>query len=95
MSAVSIAVNIELPMKSVKYTGSCNIGHKLSFANKTRQHTSKLESLLRKIYKEQDFINTKNSYWKHFWLKRFNKYNSDYIRKEYLSMTNLPMIVRN
>jgi hypothetical protein len=88
MSAVSIAVNIELPMKSVKYTESRSIRHKLSFADKTRQYTSKLGSLLRKICKEQDFIDAKDSYWKQFWLKRFNKYNSDYMRKEYNKFVN-------
>ncbi|CAB5387720.1 unnamed protein product [Rhizophagus irregularis] len=35
MSAISIAVNIELPIKTVKYPGSHNIKHKLSFIDKT------------------------------------------------------------
>lgn len=50
-------------MKSVKYTESHSIGHKLSFADKTRQHTTKMGSLLRKInlqptgiYRYQGFL---------------------------------------
>ncbi|CAG8779075.1 13133_t:CDS:2, partial [Rhizophagus irregularis] len=49
MSAISIAVNIELPMKTVKYPESRNIRHKLSFVDKTMRHTTKLGSLMRKI----------------------------------------------
>ncbi|PKY60566.1 hypothetical protein RhiirA4_431220, partial [Rhizophagus irregularis] len=52
MSAISIAMNIELPMKLVKYPGSRNTRHKLSFADKTMRHTTKLESLIRKICKD-------------------------------------------
>ncbi|UZO10156.1 uncharacterized protein OCT59_001754 [Rhizophagus irregularis] len=83
MSAISIAINIELPMKVVKYLGSRNIRHKLSFADKTMRHTTKLESLIRKICKDQDFLIAKYAYWIDYWLNRFNKYNDDYRRKEY------------
>uniref|UniRef100_U9V015 Uncharacterized protein n=1 Tax=Rhizophagus irregularis (strain DAOM 181602 / DAOM 197198 / MUCL 43194) TaxID=747089 RepID=U9V015_RHIID len=83
MSAISIAMNIELPMKLVKYPGSRNTRHKLSFADKTMRHTTKLESLIRKICKDQDFLIAKDAYWIDYWLNRFNKYNDDYRRKEY------------
>ncbi|CAB5382748.1 unnamed protein product [Rhizophagus irregularis] len=80
MSAISIAMNIELPMKVVKYPGSRNIRHKLSFADKTMRHTTKLKSLIRKICKDQDFL---IAHWIDYWLNRINKYNDDYRRKEY------------
>ncbi|CAB4416101.1 unnamed protein product [Rhizophagus irregularis] len=83
MSAISIAMSIELPMKVVKYLGSRNIRHKLSFADKTMRHTTKLESLIRKICKDQDFLIAKDAHWVDYWLNRFNKYNDDYRRKEY------------
>ncbi|PKY28845.1 hypothetical protein RhiirB3_391363 [Rhizophagus irregularis] len=83
MSAISIAMNIELPMKLVKYPGSRNTRHKLSFADKTMRHTTKLESLIRKICKDQDFLIAKDAHWIDYWLNRFNKYNDDYRRKEY------------
>ncbi|CAB5394693.1 unnamed protein product [Rhizophagus irregularis] len=83
MSAISIAMNIELPMKLVKYPGSRNTKHKLSFADKTMRHTTKLESLIRKICKDQDFLIAKDAHWIDYWLNRFNKYNDDYRRKEY------------
>ncbi|EXX64498.1 hypothetical protein RirG_142120 [Rhizophagus irregularis DAOM 197198w] len=88
MSAISIAVNIELPMKIVKYPGSRNIKHKLSFIDKTMQYTTKLGSLMRKINKDQDFIDNKNDQWINFWLNRLNKYNKDYNRKEYDKFIN-------
>ncbi|RGB31061.1 hypothetical protein C1646_764529 [Rhizophagus diaphanus] len=83
MSAISIMVNIELPMKTVKYLESRNIRHKLSFVDKTMRHTTKLESLMKKINKNQGFIDNKDDQWINFWLNRFNKYNKDYNRKEY------------
>ncbi|EXX56414.1 hypothetical protein RirG_216500 [Rhizophagus irregularis DAOM 197198w] len=83
MSAISIAMNIELPMKLVKYPGSRNTRHKLSFADKTMRHTTKLESLIRKICKDQDYLIAKDAHWIDYWLNRFNKYNDDYRRKEY------------
>ncbi|RGB30759.1 hypothetical protein C1646_764962 [Rhizophagus diaphanus] len=83
MSTISIAVNIELPMKTVKYLESRNIRHKLSFVDKTMRHITKLESLMRKINKDQGFIDNKDDQWINFWLNRFNKYNKDYNRKEY------------
>ncbi|CAB5368916.1 unnamed protein product [Rhizophagus irregularis] len=83
MSAISIAVNIELPMKTVKYPGSRNIRHKLSFVDKTMRHTTKLGSLMRKISKDQGFIDNKDDKWINFWINRINKYNKDYNRKEY------------
>ncbi|CAB4431604.1 unnamed protein product [Rhizophagus irregularis] len=108
MSAISIAMNIELSMKLIKYPGSHNTRHKLSFADKTMRHTiltskidflnydrrntnalgsirhtTKLESLIRKICKDQDFLIAKNAHWIDYWLNRFNKYNNDYRRKEY------------
>ncbi|PKK57508.1 hypothetical protein RhiirC2_797897 [Rhizophagus irregularis] len=83
MSTISIAMNIELPMKLVKYPESRNTRHKLSFADKTMRHTTKLESLIRKICKDQDFLIAKDAHWIDYWLNRFNKYNDDYRRKEY------------
>jgi hypothetical protein len=83
ISAISIAMNIELPMKLVKYPGSRNTRHKLSFADKNMRHTTKLGSLIRKICKDQDFIAAKDAHWIDYWLNRFNKYNEDYKRKEY------------
>ncbi|RGB22381.1 hypothetical protein C1646_776183 [Rhizophagus diaphanus] len=83
MSAISIVVNIELSMKTVKYLKSRNIRYKLSFIDKTMQHTIKLKSLMRKINKNQGFIDNKDNQWINFWLNRFNKYNKDYNRKEY------------
>ncbi|PKY63224.1 hypothetical protein RhiirA4_450090, partial [Rhizophagus irregularis] len=83
MSAISIAVNIELPMKTVKYPGSRNIRHKLSFIDKTMRHTTKLGSLMRKISKDQGFIDNKDDKWINFWINKINKYNKDYNRKEY------------
>ncbi|CAB5394881.1 unnamed protein product [Rhizophagus irregularis] len=88
MSAISIAVNIELPMKTVKYLESSNIRHKLSFVDKTMQHITKLGSLMRKINKDQDFIDNKDDQWINFWLNRLNKYNKDYNRKEYDKFIN-------
>ncbi|CAB4429006.1 unnamed protein product [Rhizophagus irregularis] len=76
-------MNIEFPMKVVKYPGSRNIRHKLSFADKTIRHTTKLESLIKKICKNQDFLIAKDTHWINYWLNRFNKYNDDYRRKEY------------
>jgi hypothetical protein len=70
-------------MKSVKYPGSRNIRYKLSFADKTIRYTTKLGSLIRKIHKDRNFIATKDTHWKNHWLKRINKYNNDYNRKEY------------
>ncbi|EXX74278.1 hypothetical protein RirG_052600 [Rhizophagus irregularis DAOM 197198w] len=76
-------MNIELPMKLVKYPGSHNTRHKLSFADKTMRHTTRLGSLIRKICKDQDFIAAKDAHWIDYRLNRFNKYNDDYKRKEY------------
>ncbi|CAG8757856.1 1490_t:CDS:2, partial [Rhizophagus irregularis] len=42
ISAISIAINIELSIKIVKYPGSRNTRHKLTFADKTMRHTTKL-----------------------------------------------------
>ncbi|CAG8753928.1 4227_t:CDS:1, partial [Rhizophagus irregularis] len=83
MSTISIAVNIELPTKIVKYLESRNTRHKLSFVDKTMRHTIKLESLMRKISKDQDFIDNKDDKWINFWINRINKYNKDYNRIEY------------
>ncbi|CAB4413089.1 unnamed protein product [Rhizophagus irregularis] len=83
MNAISIAVNIELPMKTVKYLRSRNTRHKLSFVDKTMRHITKLGSLMRKISKDQDFIDNKDDKWINFWINRINKYNKDYNRKEY------------
>ncbi|RGB26700.1 hypothetical protein C1646_770092 [Rhizophagus diaphanus] len=66
-----------------KYLGSRNTRYKLSFADKTMRHTTKLGSLIRKICKDQDFIAAKDTHWIDYWLNRFNKYNDDYKRKEY------------
>ncbi|PKK56273.1 hypothetical protein RhiirC2_800390 [Rhizophagus irregularis] len=55
MSTISIAMNIELLIKVVKYPESRNIRHKLSFADKTIQHTTKLESLIRKICNSKEY----------------------------------------
>ncbi|CAB5295993.1 unnamed protein product [Rhizophagus irregularis] len=83
ISAISIAMNIELLMKLIKYPESCNTRHKLIFADKTMRYTTKLESLIRKICKDQDFIAIKDAHWIDYWLNRFNKYNDDYKNKEY------------
>ncbi|RGB22386.1 hypothetical protein C1646_822567 [Rhizophagus diaphanus] len=62
ISAISIAMNIELSMKLVKYLESRNTRHKLSFADKTMRHTTKLGSLIGKICKDQDFIAAKDAH---------------------------------
>ncbi|PKK56233.1 hypothetical protein RhiirC2_800465 [Rhizophagus irregularis] len=62
ISAISIAMNIELPIKLVKYPENRNTRHKLIFADKTMRHTTKLESLIRKICKDQDFIAAKDTH---------------------------------
>ncbi|PKY30685.1 hypothetical protein RhiirB3_447891 [Rhizophagus irregularis] len=80
---VDITMNIELLMKLIKYPESCNTRHKLIFADKTMRYTTKLESLIRKICKDQDFIAIKDAHWIDYWLNRFNKYNDDYKNKEY------------
>ncbi|EXX61820.1 hypothetical protein RirG_167630 [Rhizophagus irregularis DAOM 197198w] len=83
ISVISIAMNIELPIKLVKYPGNRNTRHKLTFADKIMRHITKLGSLIRKICKDQDFIAAKDAHWIDYWLNRFNKYNDDYKRKEY------------
>ncbi|GBC35669.2 hypothetical protein GLOIN_2v1775230 [Rhizophagus irregularis DAOM 181602=DAOM 197198] len=90
ISAISITMNIELLMKLIKYPESCNTRHKLIFADKTMRYTTKLESLIRKICKDQDFIAIKDAHWIDYWLNRFNKYNDDYKNKEYDKFIDKP-----
>ncbi|PKY34085.1 hypothetical protein RhiirB3_453495 [Rhizophagus irregularis] len=90
INAISIAINIKLFIKLVKYPESRNTRHKLTFADKTMRHTTKLGSLIRKIWKDQDFIAAKDAYWIDYWLNRFNKYNDDYKRKKYNKFIDKP-----
>ncbi|CAB4423097.1 unnamed protein product [Rhizophagus irregularis] len=60
-----------------------NIMSAISIAIKPCDIPLKLGSLMRKINKDQDFIDNKDDQWINFWLNRFNKYNKDYNRKEY------------
>ncbi|GBC36358.2 ribonuclease HI, putative [Rhizophagus irregularis DAOM 181602=DAOM 197198] len=69
MSAISIAMNIELPMKLVKYPGSRNTRHKLSFTDKTMRHTTKLENY---------WLNRFNKYNDDYRRKEYDKFIDKY-----------------
>ncbi|CAG8764459.1 16079_t:CDS:2, partial [Rhizophagus irregularis] len=92
ISAISIAMNIKLPMKLVKYPGSRNTRYKLTFADKTMRHTTKLGSLIRKIYKYEEIIIPTHSLFSDTWInivkdvvKKRVKINKNYLQAQCLS----------
>ncbi|RGB35208.1 hypothetical protein C1646_759583 [Rhizophagus diaphanus] len=92
ISAISIVMNIELPIKLVKYPGSRNTRYKLSFADKTIRHTTKLGSLIRKIYKYEEIIIPTHSLFSDTWInnvkdvvKKRIKIDKNYLQTQCLS----------